>query len=170
MVSGSPALEQHHRHARAGAVNSCLNSTPCLCTPIRPSLALKKSSVCFVNKLLLPNMFHLESNMFNLRTLLLLLLMGLNGNAFAQVYQSTDSEGNTSFSDTPSAGSNEIEVPETNVGDSVKVPEPSAEPEPAPKPEVVEQPAPPPEAVEGDYDNGSGYNRRRHHRRYGHGR
>jgi hypothetical protein len=116
-------------------------------------------------------MFHRERKMYTLRALLLLLLTCLSGNAFAQVYQSTDSEGNTSFSDTPSAGSQEIEVPETNVGDSVKVPEPSAEPEPAPKPEVVEQQAPPPEeAVEGDYDNGSGNYRRRHHRRYGHGR
>jgi hypothetical protein len=108
--------------------------------------------------------------MFELRTLFMLLLLGLSGNAIAQVYQSTDSEGNPSFSDTPSAGSEEIEVPETNVGDSVKVPEPSAEPEPVPKPEVVEQPAPPTEAVEGDNDNGGGNYRRRHHRRYGHGR
>ena len=109
--------------------------------------------------------------MFKLRTLLILLTMGLSANGFAQVYEATDSEGNPSFSDTPSAGSEEIELPETNVGDSVKVPEPSAEP--APKPEVVEQPAPPleaVEAVEGDYNNGSGNYRRRHHRRYGHGR
>ncbi|MCZ6798314.1 MAG: hypothetical protein O7D36_10255, partial [Gammaproteobacteria bacterium] len=72
-------------------------------------------------------------------------------------------------SDTPSTGSTEIEIPETNVGDAVKVPEP--EPEPAPEPKVVEQQSAPPEAVEGDYNNGSGnYYRRRHHRRYGHGR
>ena len=107
--------------------------------------------------------------MFEFRTPLMLLLLGLSGNAIAQVYQSTDAEGNPSFSDTPSAGSEEIELPETNVGDSVKVPEPSAEPEPepVPKPEVVEQQAPPPEAVEGDNDNGGGYYRRRHHRRHG---
>ena len=107
--------------------------------------------------------------MFEFRTPLMLLLLGLSSNAIAQVYQSTDSEGNPSFSDAPSAGSEEIELPETNVGDSVKVPEPSAEPEPepVPKPEVVEQQAPPPEAVEGDNDNGGGYYRRRHHRRHG---
>jgi len=110
--------------------------------------------------------------MSKLRTLLILLTIGLSTNSLAQVYQSTDSEGNTSFSDTPSADSQEIEVPETNVGDSVKVPEPSfePEPEPVPKPEVVEQQAPPPEVVAGDYHNGIGYHRRRHHRRYGHGR
>ena len=108
--------------------------------------------------------------MSRLSILPMLLLMGLFGQASAQVYKSTDSEGNTSFSDTPSAGSKEIEVAETNVGDPVKVPEASVEPEPAPKPEVVEPQAPPPEAVEGDYNSGGGYYRRRPHRRYGHGR
>ena len=103
-------------------------------------------------------------------TLLLLLLLGSSCTAFAQVYQSTDSEGNTSFSDTPSAGSQEIIIPETNTGDAVKVPESKPEPAPAPEPEVVEQQVAPPEAVEGDYNSGSGYYRRRHHRRYRHGR
>lgn len=101
------------------------------------------------------------------RTLPLLLLLGSSCTAFAQVYQSTDSEGNTSFSDTPSAGSQEIVIPETNTGNAVKVPEPKPEPEPAPEPEVVEQQAQPPEAVEGDYNSGGGYYRGRDHvRRY----
>ena len=105
------------------------------------------------------------------RTLLLLLLRGSSCAAFAQVYESTDAEGNKSFSDTPSAGSQEIIIPETNTGNAVKVPESKPEPEPAPEPKVVEQQAPPPEAVEGDYDNGRGhYYKRRHHRRYGQGR
>ena len=108
--------------------------------------------------------------MSNSRTLFLLLLLGSSGNAFAQVYESTDAEGNKSYSDRPSAGSQEIVIPETNTGDAVKVPEPKPEPEPAPAPKVVEQPAAPPEAVEGDYNNRGGYYRRRHHRRYGHGR
>jgi hypothetical protein len=115
-------------------------------------------------------MFYQEGNLSKLRTLLLLLLLGSSCTAFAQVYQSTDSEGNTSFSDTPSAGSQEIVIPETNTGEAVKVPEPTPEPEPAPEPKVVEQQVAPPEAVEGDYNNGGGYYRRRHHRRYGHGR
>jgi hypothetical protein len=107
--------------------------------------------------------------MSKLRALLYLLLLGSSCTVFAQVYESTDAEGNKSFSDTPSAGSQEIVIPETNTGNAVKVPKP--EPEPAPKPEVVEQPATPPEAVEGDYNNGSGnYYRHRRHRRYGHGR
>ncbi|MFA9421617.1 MAG: DUF4124 domain-containing protein [Gammaproteobacteria bacterium] len=103
-------------------------------------------------------------------TLLLLLLLGSSCTAFAQVYQSTDSEGNTSFSDTPSAGSQEIIIPETNTGDAVKVPEPNPEPEPAPEPKVVEQQAAPTEAVEGDDNSGGGYYNRRHHRRHRHGR
>ncbi len=101
------------------------------------------------------------------RSLLFALLLSLSSSAFAQVYQSTDEEGNTVFSDTPSAGSTEIEIPETNVGDAVKVPPP--EPEPAPVPEVTVEKSAPPEVVEGDYNNGGGY-RRRHHRRYGRGR
>lgn len=105
------------------------------------------------------------------RTLLLLLFLGSSCTAFAQVYESTDAEGNKSYSDTPSAGSQEIVIPETNTGDAVKVPEPKPEPEPAPEPKVVEQQAAPPEAVEGDYNNGGGYYRRRHHhRRYRHRR
>ncbi len=104
------------------------------------------------------------------RTLLLLLLLGSSCAAFAQVYESTDAEGNKSFSDTPSAGSQEIVIPETNTGDAVKVPEPKPEPAPVPEPKVVEEQVPPPEAVEGDYNNGSGNYRRRHHRRYRHGR
>ncbi len=100
------------------------------------------------------------------RSLLILLLLGSSYTAFAQVYQSTDEEGNASFSDTPSVGSTEIEIPETNVGDAVKVPEP----DPAPAPKVVVEETAPPEAVEGNYNNDGGYRRRRHHRRYGHGR
>lgn len=102
------------------------------------------------------------------RSLLFALLLSLSSSAFAQVYQSTDEQGNPSFSDTPSAGSTEIKIPETNTGDAVKVPPP--EPKPAPVPEVAVEKSAPPEVVEGDYNNGGGYRKRRHHRRYGHGR
>ena len=50
--------------------------------------------------------------------------------AQAQVYQSTDEEGNVSFSDQATPDSKEIVVPEPNVGDSVEVPPPAPEPEP----------------------------------------
>jgi len=106
------------------------------------------------------------------RTLLLLLLMGSSCNAFAQVYESTDAEGNKSYSDTPSAGSQEIIIPETNTGNAVKVPEPK--PEPAPEPKVVVEQAAPPDVIEKDDDNGRGYYRRRpgrpRHGGGGHGR
>ena len=104
------------------------------------------------------------------RTLLLLLLLGSSCTVFAEVYESTDAEGNKSFSDTPSAGSQEIIIPETNTGDAVKVPETKPEPEPVPEPKVVEQQIEPTEAIEGDSHNGGGYYRRRHHLRHGHGR
>jgi len=115
-------------------------------------------------------MFYQEVNLSKLRTLLLLLLLGSSCTAFAQVYESIDAEGNKSYSDTPSAGSQEIVIPETNTGNAVKVPEPKPEPEPAPEPKVVEQPVAPPEAVEDDDNNGGGYYRHRHHRRHRHGR
>ena len=102
------------------------------------------------------------------RSLLFALLLSLSSSAFAQVYQSTDEEGNPSFSDTPSAGSTEIKIPETNTGDAIKVPPP--EPKPAPVPELAVEKSAPPEVVEGDYNNGGGYRKRRHYRRYGHGR
>ena len=106
------------------------------------------------------------------RALLPLLLLGFSFTAVAQVYQSTDSEGNVTFSDSPTAGSQEIEVPETNVGDAVKVPEfkPEPESEPSPTPKVVVEEAAPEEAVEGNYEGGGSAYRRRHHKRYGHGR
>ena len=104
------------------------------------------------------------------RSLLFALLLSLSSSAFAQVYQSTDEQGNTSFSDTPSAGSTEIKIPETNTGDAIEVPPPEPDPKPAPAPEVTVEKSAPPEVVEGDYNNGGGYRKRRHHRRYGHGR
>ena len=65
-------------------------------------------------------------------------LLGISLMAQAQVYQSTDEEGNVSFSDQPTPDSKEIVVPETNVGDSVDVPPPAPEPEP----EIVEDDIP----------------------------
>ncbi|MCP4332754.1 MAG: DUF4124 domain-containing protein [Gammaproteobacteria bacterium] len=64
--------------------------------------------------------------------------------AQAQVYQSTDEQGNVSFSDQPTPDSKEIVVPETNVGDSVDVPPPA----PKPEPEIVADDIP--EAPQGE--------------------
>ena len=95
--------------------------------------------------------------------------------AFAQVYRSTDAEGNVTFSDQPTSESEAVNVPPTNVGDSVEVPPPAPEPAPAlkPEPEIAVEKLPP--ALEGDL---VGYEKkdkkRRSHRyqpeQYGHGR
>ncbi len=78
--------------------------------------------------------------------------------AQAQVYQSTDEEGNVSFSDQPTQDSKEIVVPEPNVGDSVEVPPPAPEPEP----EIVVEEIP--DVPEGELyikDNNDGSSKRR---------
>ena len=95
--------------------------------------------------------------------------------AFAQVYRSTDAEGNVTFSDQPTSESEAVNVPPTNVGDSVEVPPPAPEPAPElkPEPEIATEKLP--SNLEGDL---VGYERsnkkRRFHqyrpREYGHGR
>jgi hypothetical protein len=86
-------------------------------------------------------------------------LLGAGLVAKAQVYQSTDEEGNVSFSDQPTPESKEVVVPEPNVGDSVEVPPPAPEPEPE---TVVDEM---PKAPEGELyikeKDDSGRNRRR---------
>ena len=64
------------------------------------------------------------------------LLLGFSLAAHAQVYQSTDADGNVTFSDQPTPESEEVVVPETNVGDSVDVPPPAPEPVVEPEPEI----------------------------------
>lgn len=62
-------------------------------------------------------------------------LVTLGLGAQTQVYESTDAEGNPSFSDTPSEGSQEVTIEKPNVGDSVDskkiLSEPVTEPKPA---------------------------------------
>jgi hypothetical protein len=64
-------------------------------------------------------------------------LLGFSLTAHAQVYQSTDADGNVLFSDQPTPESKEVKVPETNVGDSVDVPPPAPDPVVEPKPEIA---------------------------------
>jgi hypothetical protein len=63
-------------------------------------------------------------------------LTGFSLAAYAQVYRSTDADGNVTFSDQPTPEGKEVKVPETNVGDSVKVPPPAPEPVVEPEPEI----------------------------------
>jgi len=101
--------------------------------------------------------------MFNFRILVLAGLIGASLSAQAQqVYQSTDADGNVTFSDQPTSESEEVIVPQTNVGDSVDVPPPA--PVVEPKPEVViEEPRTEPEGELIGYEKKS--NKRRHRRK-----
>ena len=70
----------------------------------------------------------------------------LTSQAQAKVYRYTDAEGNAIFSDQPTAQSEEVKVPQPNVGDAVELPPPA--PVLEPKPELVIDK--PPAAVEGE--------------------
>jgi hypothetical protein len=72
-------------------------------------------------------------NMIKFRQLLFPVMLGLSCTLQAQVYKSTDADGNVIFSDTPTADSEEVEIPEPNLADPVEVPEYVPPPEPPPK-------------------------------------
>jgi hypothetical protein len=109
--------------------------------------------------------------MIKCRVLLFPVFLCLSSTTFAQVYKSTDAEGNVTFSDTPSDGSKAVEVEKTNVADPVEVPE-NKSPAPAPEPKVVKTERPPDVTVEKDYGDDDGYvgvrprQRVRRHRRH----
>jgi len=63
-------------------------------------------------------------------------MLGLACTAPAQVYKSTDADGNVIYSDTPADESEEVQVQQPNIADPVEVP--VAVPAPEPKPEAVE--------------------------------
>ncbi len=89
-------------------------------------------------------------------------MLGMSFMAQAQVYQSTGEDGSVIYSDQPTPDSQEVVVPETNVGDSVEVPPPAPvlAPEPEPEPAVQELPA----NLEGDlvgYEKKDSKNKRR---------
>jgi len=94
-------------------------------------------------------------------TILFSFLLATSNTALAQVYQSTDAEGNTVFSDTRTPNSQEIEIPETNVGDSVEVPEPKPKPEPEPEPEPEVSVAKEPDYLTGEISGNDNKRRRR---------
>jgi hypothetical protein len=98
-----------------------------------------------------------------------LLSISLMAQAQAQVYQSTDEEGNVSFSDQPTPDSKEIVVPETNVGDSVDVPPPAPEPEPEIVADDIPQ-APQGELIVEENDDNNRRRRRPRPEHRGHGR
>ena len=65
--------------------------------------------------------------------ILLPFIFGLSCTALAQVYKSTDADGNVIFSDTPTTDSEEVEVSSPNVADPVEVPANVTTPEPEPE-------------------------------------
>jgi hypothetical protein len=110
--------------------------------------------------------------MIKYRVLLSTLLLCLSCTVFAQVYKSTDDEGNVTFGDTPTDGGEAVAVEPTNVADPVEVPVNTA---PPPEPKVVKTERAPEAPAVKDYADDDGYdgNRRvirRHHRRMGHNR
>jgi hypothetical protein len=70
--------------------------------------------------------------MFKFRLALLPIMLGLSCTATAQVYKSTDDDGNVIFSDTPGTDSEEVEVTKPNIADPVEVPANVVAPEPKP--------------------------------------
>ena len=99
--------------------------------------------------------------------LILLIMLGLSGNISAQIYQSTDEAGNVVYSDTPSADTREIQVPESNVADPVVLPEPAPEPMETEPSKPVDEGKPIDEGVliGGKKDDDNGHRRHRRHRR-----
>jgi hypothetical protein len=72
-------------------------------------------------------------NMIKFRQLLFPVILGLSCTLQAQVYKSTDADGNVIFSDSPTADSEEVEISEPNLADPVDVPEYVPPPQPQPK-------------------------------------
>jgi hypothetical protein len=101
--------------------------------------------------------------MSKINALLLPLLIGLSFASHAQVYESTDADGNVVYSDKPADGGAEVQVPKANVADPVEAP---AQVPPEPKPEVIVEETPQPEViVTGDDDDDGGMGIRQEHRK-----
>ena len=76
---------------------------------------------------------------FSIRSLACVIAMALSTAAQAEIYESVDAEGNPIFTDTPTAGAEEVELKRGNIADSVKVP-PQPQPQPAPEPAAKPSP------------------------------
>jgi hypothetical protein len=73
----------------------------------------------------------------------------LSGGALAEIYETTDSEGNKVFTDTPpSSDAKVVDLPEANIADSV---------EPAAQPEAGKRPAAGQQQEQGEYDDNGVY-------------
>jgi hypothetical protein len=72
----------------------------------------------------------------SITSLACVIAIALSAAAQAEIYESVDAEGNPVFTDTPTAGAEEVELQQGNIADSVKVP-PQPTPEPGAKPPPV---------------------------------
>jgi hypothetical protein len=76
-----------------------------------------------------------------------------------QVYESTDAQGNVSFSDSPTPGSRAVTIEAPNLSDAVKVPPPSPDteteqaPQPEPQPAAASGQVPPDLSTTDDNNN-----------------
>ena len=68
--------------------------------------------------------------MLKFRLVLFPVMLGLSCIALAQVYKSTDADGNVIFSDTPATDSEEVEITSPNIANPVEVPANVTAPEP----------------------------------------
>ena len=68
--------------------------------------------------------------MLKFRLVLFPVMLGLSCTALAQVYKSTDADGNVIFSDTPATDSEEVEITSPNIANPVEVPANVTAPEP----------------------------------------
>jgi hypothetical protein len=80
--------------------------------------------------------------MFKFQLALFPLMLGLSYTALAQVYKSTDADGNVIYSDTPATDSEEVEITSPNISDPVEVPTDVTAPEPEPKAVKAQQKKP----------------------------
>jgi hypothetical protein len=94
--------------------------------------------------------------MYLYRVVYFLFFLSVSGTAFGQIYGSTDSDGVPTFSDQPSADSHEVNIQETNVGDSLDVPKNTSVSVPTPPPLPEETSKPTPVSVEVQEDDNDG--------------
>ena len=71
----------------------------------------------------------------SITSLACVIAMALGTAAQAEIYESVDAEGNPIFTDTPTAGAEEVKLQQENISDAVEVP-----PRPTPEPGVTPPP------------------------------
>ena len=82
--------------------------------------------------------------MLKFRLVIFSVMLSLSCVAPAQVYKSTDADGNVIFSDTPDADSEQVEITSPNVAKPVEVPANGKPSEPESKPKAVKAQKPKP--------------------------